>query len=65
MIATGITGAMEGVNLHSAARTVKTGDELPFSQIMEAADSKNTAVTEESAPPRFRSESSKEVIINY
>lgn len=65
MIATGITGAMEGVNLHSAAWTVKTGDEFPFSEIMKAADSKNTSVTDETDPPRFRPESSKEVIINY
>ena len=65
MFATGITGAMEGVNPHSAARIVKTGDELKFSQVMEAAEYKNTAVTEETSPPRFRPESSKEVMVAW
>lgn len=62
MIATGITGAMEGVNLHSAARTVKTDDEYKFSQAMEAAENKNTVVTDGNVTPNFRPESSKEVM---
>lgn len=62
MFATGITGATQGFNPYSLTQTTKTNDEVPFSKVMEAADSKNTAVTEETAPPRFRPESSKEVM---
>ena len=62
MFVTGITGAMEGVNPHSAVRTVKTGDDLSFSQVMDVAENKNTAVTDGNVTPRFRPESSKEVM---
>lgn len=61
MIATGITGAMEGVNPHSAAQIIKTEDEIKFSQIMEAAENKNTAVTDGNVSPRFHPENSKVV----
>lgn len=62
MFATGITGAMEGVNPHSTARTIKTYDELKFSQIIEAVENKNTDVTDGSVTPNFRPESSKAVM---
>ena len=62
MLATGITSAMEGVNPHSATQTIKSDDELQFSQIMVAAENKNTAVTNGNVTPNFRPESSKEVM---
>ena len=47
MFATGITGDMEGISPHSIARTIRTDNESPFSQIMDVIENKNTDVTED------------------